>query len=757
MVIGAKNNDILKIGEDTSKKATINQDEVAKLQYLLTKGLYSDPTAAVIVEWTNNAIDAVVQAGKNPIETPVVVRITKDKFSVEDKGIGLSKDDFTNICMSYLTSTKSNSNDYIGSFGIGLKSFMSLERAATFVCRKDGIECKFIAYQGTEFMEYDLVYEKDTTEENGVLCEIAIQNWREFDEFRNKAIQKLSYYDTVALFISDNLEENSIIRSDDWQFTNQNNNIFIHLCLKDVYYPIDYSKIGISAINLPIALRFGLSDGLTPTPSRESLIYNEATKQLILNKIKKVADWFVDKYNSEWKVYDNVIDAWDKIKDNNTNVKIADKIFTINELLKYSSKKPKELEVQGINVETPLFYRNQYQQILDEYTTLVDYNEWGDRRIKHVADNHGVSKIQNEYKLIIIESSPSGRISKFLNEKYGKRKKLYIKKTYTRVLGKRKVEDWRNSEDRDYRYLLDLAMKPKVEWRARIKEWQFVENQWKSKLIDESKVEESDEYAIWLESYKEELKANKEAGIYKSNFKRLNKQQGEVTLAICKPTSFKNKYKFEKTTFPIKDLHKNNKLTIYFDAQEKEKAISLYRLVKSKWDVALVGKNEAKKIVDVHNYLTFKQFMDSKVFKKVMSSLLFEQEIAKYDAIFDKEGAEIIQKCVSSFSEDVKKLKEYVDLNGRYVNDNELLDSMIATAKEYNLYDLSLWDVYLRTKANLKKYGFIRLIAEPDRNIDSGEIKSLINQILYHKKTFKKQFNDEFEINLTPKEELVTV
>ena len=52
MIISQKSNDIIKTGEDTSKKATIDQNKLAKLQYLLTKGLYSDPESAIIVEWT---------------------------------------------------------------------------------------------------------------------------------------------------------------------------------------------------------------------------------------------------------------------------------------------------------------------------------------------------------------------------------------------------------------------------------------------------------------------------------------------------------------------------------------------------------------------------------------------------------------------------------------------------------------------------------------------------------------------------------
>lgn len=122
MKLNQETNDVIVFGEDNSKKAKISEDKLSKLQYLLTKGLYKDPISAVIVEWTNNGIDGVVQAGKNPVENPVIVSIqsigSKTIFTVKDTGVGLSKDDFENICMNYLESTKENDNDTIGHFGL---------------------------------------------------------------------------------------------------------------------------------------------------------------------------------------------------------------------------------------------------------------------------------------------------------------------------------------------------------------------------------------------------------------------------------------------------------------------------------------------------------------------------------------------------------------------------------------------------------------------------------------------------------------
>lgn len=122
MILEEQTKDMVIVGEDTSKKATISADKMAKLQYLLTKGLYKDPITAVIAEWTNNGVDSVVQSGKNPIDNPVLVTIGKNEkgqyaLTVEDNGCGLDNNDFENICMNYLESTKETSNDTIGHFG----------------------------------------------------------------------------------------------------------------------------------------------------------------------------------------------------------------------------------------------------------------------------------------------------------------------------------------------------------------------------------------------------------------------------------------------------------------------------------------------------------------------------------------------------------------------------------------------------------------------------------------------------------------
>lgn len=122
IIEGLKNNDLVIEGDFESKKAKISENKLSKLQYLLTKGLYEEPVTAVIAEWTNNGVDSVIQSGKNPIENPVIVSINKNEqgqyiFSVKDEGKGLNQNEFENIAMNYLESTKEQDSESIGSWG----------------------------------------------------------------------------------------------------------------------------------------------------------------------------------------------------------------------------------------------------------------------------------------------------------------------------------------------------------------------------------------------------------------------------------------------------------------------------------------------------------------------------------------------------------------------------------------------------------------------------------------------------------------
>lgn len=743
MIIGQQQNDIVKTGIDSSKKATINQDKLAKLQNILTKGLYSDAESAVIVEWTNNGIDSVVQSNKNPIENPVIVTITEKEFSVEDFGTGLDKDDFENVVMSYLSSTKENDNSQIGNFGLGSKSFLALDRAATFLCRKDGVEYKFLCYQGHEFMEYDLIYEKQTTEPNGVKCSININGWKEYNSFVSKAKQKLAYYDTVVLNIDGVIIENNIIRSEKWQFSSENSEKTIHLCLKDVFYKIDYSRLDIPAVNMPIALRFNLNEGLIPTPSRESLIWNTHTINLVKERIKETANYFVTKYNESVPDERELLEAWGDIGKESKYVELAGESFHINSLIKYSDIKPKELKIKGIELKTPQYYANLSNKYLNNYETIVDFTEsvW---RSKRIYRKHNINSLFEDKKLILVNEVPKGKLKTYLLEKY--RGKIFIiKKIKERGLGSVKYV---NRNEKDYLYTLGLGTeKDKSKWRGLIQEFQFVENQFKSLIIDETNCEFTKEYQDWLVEEKERVKNNRKEYKSSPNYKGLNKELGDITIVYFKRIKG-GRMSLKKDAYKISTLKNNSYLTVYTSMKEREDEFKVYARMFPKVKFALIGKNEVKKLPKIHNFIKINQFMSqlTKPFVKVVTANKVNNLLETYDNLINNN---IIENVLKALHKDIETLESYKD--DYYCSmDEEVSNSVYEYAKENNIWDREIMEVVNRVEKGMQDYEFISILEEP-RSSNEAEIekyKKFINQMLLFKKLYNKESLPQYELVL---------
>lgn len=751
MILEQKQTNVLVTGEDSSKKATINQDKIAKLQYLLTKGLYSDPISATIVELTNNAVDAVVASGKDPIEHPVIVSITDSLLSIEDKGIGLNKEEFENVVMNYLTSTKEDDNQAIGYFGIGSKSFLSLERSATFICRKNGIEYKFLCYQGEEFLEYDLVYEKQTQEENGVRVEIKINDYFEKKDFINKALKKLSYYDTVLLYIGGELTVNKIIRNKHWQHSSNCNTSSMHFCLKDVYYEIDWNKLGLNRIDIPIALRFDLDSGITPTPSRESILYTSETIELLKRKIETVANWFVEKYNEEVKEYDTILDAWKEFNKHSKYVELRDKTFCIDSIIKYATEVPKEFSVK--NLPDARYFHNKVFSILNSYHYVGYSDYYGNLYKKNIGVWKADFLIDNTSSTVIVNEVPSRNVKSFLLEKYEGKKIHYLvppKENKRRF----KPEKGKLHDEFCYWDILNLNNVSKSSWSTYIRQFNLVEEQFKSKLIDETQVETSKEFLQWKESKKQERKSKPRN--VDSNYVVLDKKEDEYTLAVCRKSSFYGKYAFDKKTEKVSDAIKYRGLTVYFNEEDREKAEFYFNITKN-IRIAIIGKRERLKIQNNHNFMTPEQFEKSKPFRRLVTAIKFDNLLDKHRKL-KRNSNEIIQKCIPSLQEDINKLRIYVEKNYESGN-STMTQAIMDLAESQNLWDYELMDVYNRVEKELEQFEFLQYLETPSYWDEKSKkaINSIITKMLYHQKTFRGM-HENIEITVKePAEELIEI
>ncbi len=101
---------------------TVDQDAMAHIMSVLTK-LYSDEYLAVIREYSTNARDAHIAADK--ADQPILVTLPtalNPTLVITDNGVGLSRDELVNVYSKYGASTKRQTNQQVGSFGLGCKS-----------------------------------------------------------------------------------------------------------------------------------------------------------------------------------------------------------------------------------------------------------------------------------------------------------------------------------------------------------------------------------------------------------------------------------------------------------------------------------------------------------------------------------------------------------------------------------------------------------------------------------------------------------
>jgi len=743
MIIKNKTGDEVVVeGESNVKKATISEGKLRKLQYILTKGLYTDPVAAVIVEITNNGIDGVVQAGKSPVENPVLVEIGTHRngahfFRVTDTGIGLDKDGFENVLMCYLESSKEEDEDSIGYFGLGSKSFLALDRAATFICRKNGMEYKYLAYQGAEFCEYDLLYEKKTKEGDGVIFEIEIKDRYERADFINKATNKLSYYDTAVLIIDGQVVENKIYRQDDFQWSNNCIESELHLCLKDVLYTIDWNKLGIPRIYVPMALRFGLSDGIIVTPSREGIILTEEVKEIIKKKICDVADWLGEKYNEGIVEFDNFPQAFPHLYNSSTFIELEGTRFYLNDLEKYMSFQLEDVKIKG--VDNP---RQAY----------INTNAWTSNFVTiGMIDYKGAYCSKNLYtyikeminygrKGILLDQHPVGKVKEFIKQEYGS-------DTYFLLEHKLNLED--------YKAMLSLFRYEKSSWREMIKQVQELHRQIREHFLTPLfNIRESEEFLTFEEEYRARALANKGIGV-ETTYKTLDKQEGEVTIALGRDPLIGSVPVFEKSTYVIADLPKWGGIMLLFSEEDKELAKNYHGLHKN-LKTGIIGKREKTKLPETHQIMEKEKFEKTKLFKRIVTSMRIEDALNSLYKITNGRD-DITYTYIKKLDYTKKKLEAYkYDNLSRNNMPRDVKDSFLNVAHEHNLWDESILPSVKKMEKALETFYFLEYVEIPryGSEEDIRKVKKIINQLLIFQKKYGAFDNHELVEKPVPMEQL---
>lgn len=273
----------------------IRKQDMPFVMGLLTDRLYSDKPLAVIREYICNAIDANTQnkSTKN-IYVTVPSRFTPS-FKVRDFGTGLSHDDVKNIYISLGLSTKRDSNEMIGAFGIGCKAGFAYTDSFNITSWHNGF-CNTYTAQKNKSGGLDLlpIGSYASNDPSGMEIEIPV-NENDISEFREKLADFCKYVEAKIDFNDPEFTPPTINKVVDFDrfFVEDHSGYSNHFTLKvlmgNVVYPVHINQLKKEFHRIScLVLRCDLGD-VDISPDREKLEYNSKTIEFLNNSLARIS------------------------------------------------------------------------------------------------------------------------------------------------------------------------------------------------------------------------------------------------------------------------------------------------------------------------------------------------------------------------------------------------------------------------------------------------------------------------------------
>ena len=604
------------------------------------------------------------------------------------------------------------------------------------------MERKYMMYEGEDTNTIDLLYEQKTTEGNGVKVIVPVKHFDKSD-FINKIREQLAYFQNVYFNCGDVINNNfNIFRTELFQFSELSSDDNLHLCLDDVYYPIDFQKLGIDSIQFPVAIRLGLTDGVFPTPNRESIRYTKEAKEIILAKIKDIANYFAEKYNETVEEMDSIKDIFDFYSSRTRYVNIGAMKKDISKFIIHSTIKVKNPKMKGIELLNLEKLHRVRHYIFGEYKCKhkIENGRWKECKRSYDTD---VSDRMFDERVFIFDEKISGKKKDYLKDQYknatsGWRNRIHIiKKSESFKLGKPGSVDYKT-----YMYLLELNKIPKNKWRDAIQEFNFILESITKTLLNIDDVQIPQE---WLDSKKKLISNN---GISISGGPRKVKLKGEIigkqAFNLERWVDGKN-CKWVSTTYKLENIHKESCLIVYGKEADVKVMDELFKIVdfrrcKTKMKFVYFSEREFANLqkVDVHNWITLSEFMkgENKPFKRLVTAYLIDKLYELNLDVFDRRVQ--LTDISKDLTDKLDVLYTYKNMHCEYAG-QKVYEAMLEVAEANNAFDHEIYPIYKQVKALLEKLSFLQPMCETLHTYSSGKNKHLIKAITDLFKYYKQR------------------
>lgn len=319
-----------------------------KMYSMMSDKLYTDRVGSVVREVCSNAWDAqkmqAIATGQP--QEPFKVTLPTDlepHFIVEDTGPGMPDDVAQDLYSTLGLSTKENTNDQIGAFGLGSKSPFAVTDTFTVENTYEGVTYHYLCFKNEDGLPAILkTGETQDGRPNGVKIVIPAAGSK-YLEYKQALNRQLVVMEPKPILC--NIEEFKFIEPDKSVVTPEGfilgNASSLGLYARRVYarmgmvlYPVEMNQIDIEygkafheklGTYSALVLEFPIG-ALEPVPSREGLSYEEKTIKNLKDAYNKFAVSYMAVLKKTVEEQPTPLDAWRKIKElrDSTNINLMD-------------------------------------------------------------------------------------------------------------------------------------------------------------------------------------------------------------------------------------------------------------------------------------------------------------------------------------------------------------------------------------------------------------------------------------------------
>ena len=296
------------IGDIQENRVGIDVENLGFITSLLTSNLYSNPVESFLRESVSNAYDSHVEAGTDE-NILLLIQNNEDQKTytifVRDYGTGLSPERFDKIYRNIGSSTKRESNDYIGFFGIGRFAGLSCADEVNITSYYNNTKYDYVIYKRDDGINIDKINEEPTDCRNGLEVSVTV-NCSRSDLLL--AMDKLCLFDKLVIHYSPSGDDyyGRSLKDYEAKFNNRKIVNLKNFSVSNMFPAgINYFRVGnvlysttpsidhniITGHGIIINLEIGSVD---ITPNREALQFTERT----VNYINKCIDATNDEIKS---------------------------------------------------------------------------------------------------------------------------------------------------------------------------------------------------------------------------------------------------------------------------------------------------------------------------------------------------------------------------------------------------------------------------------------------------------------------------